>query len=137
MDVEWFSEDEIAAQLSELVQSYRHFHLDGSDLDSQEREDLEDRANLARDTFRAMFRGRLGDEQFLTLSSEPAVIDTLKSWVAESGICSASAREERHTIEECSGLLMRLTSEESSNQQPAKWPFIQKIKLVFSLMVAL
>ena len=128
--MEWFSEDDIAAQLSELLQSYRHFHLHGPDLDRQEREDLEDRANLARDTFRAMFRGRLGDEQFLTLSSESAVMETLKSWVAESRFSSASDREEQHSINECSTHLMRLTSEESSNQQPAKWPFIQKIKLV-------
>jgi len=128
--VEWFSEDDIAAQLSELLQSYRHFHLNGPDLDPREREDLEDRANLARDTFRAMFRGQLGDEQFLTLSSESAVIETLKSWVAESGISSTGDREEQHSINECSTLLMRLTSEEISNQQPAKWPFIRKIKLV-------
>src|SRR4051812_10457742 len=77
-----------------------------------------------------MFRGRLGDEQLLTLSSESAVLETLKSWVAESRITSAGNREERNTINEYSTLLMRLTSEESSNQQPAKWPFIRKIKLV-------
>ncbi|TVY32961.1 hypothetical protein LSUB1_G006630 [Lachnellula subtilissima] len=130
IDVEWFSEDDIAAQLSELLQSYRHFHLHEPDLDPREREDLEDRANLAKDTFRAMFRGRLGDEQFLTLSSESVVMETLKSWVAESRISSASNREEQQSINECSTHLMRLTSEESSNQQPAKWPFIRKIKLV-------
>lgn len=128
--MEWFSEDEIAAQLSELLKSYRHFHLHGSDLDPQERENSEDRSNLARDTFRAMFRGRIEDEQVLTLSSESAVIETLRSWVAESVISWAGGREEKQSIAECSTLLARLTSDEISDQQPAKWPFIRKIKLV-------
>ena len=128
--MEWFSEDEIATQLSELLESYRHFQLHEPDMNPQEREDLEDRANLARDTFQAMFRGRLGDEQFLTLSSKSAVMETFKSWVADSGISSTSGQEEQESIEECSKLLLQLTSEESSNQQPAKWPFIRKIKLV-------
>lgn len=128
--MEWFSEGDIATQLSELLQSYRHFHLHGPDFDPGEREDLEDRANLARDTFRAMFRGLLRDEQFLTLSPESDVMETLNSWVAESGISSANDREEKQSIDECSRLLMQLTSEESSDQQPAKWPFIRKIKWV-------
>jgi hypothetical protein len=127
--------DDIAAQLTELLQSYRRYHLHRADMDPQEREDLEDRANVARDTFRAMFRGRLGDEQFLTLSSEATVMQTLKSWAAEFGNSSAGGREEQHSIEDCSTLLMRLTSEENSTQEPAKWPYIRKIKFVLLVRV--
>ncbi|KAF4626102.1 hypothetical protein G7Y89_g12058 [Cudoniella acicularis] len=129
IDVEWFSLDDIAAQLTELLQSYRHYHLHSAEMERQEREDLEDRANVARDTFRAMFRGRLGNEQFLMQSPEAAVMQTLQSWAAEFGTSSAGGRETQRTIEDCSALLMRLTSEENSTQEPAKWPYIRKIKV--------
>jgi hypothetical protein len=53
--VEWFSIDEIDAQLTELLESYRHYHLHSTDMDQQEGKDFEERADIAQNTFRAMF----------------------------------------------------------------------------------
>jgi hypothetical protein len=58
--------DEIMEQITELLQSYRHYHLHLMDMDRDEKKDFEEKAERAQYTFRAMFRGRLDSEQFLT-----------------------------------------------------------------------
>jgi hypothetical protein len=128
--VEWFSIDEIVAQLTELLESYRHYYLHSADMDQQERKDFEERADIAQNTFRAMFKGRLLDEQFLLHSSKETVIGTLRSWAGELGPASGGDREVQHSLEDCSTRLMMLTSEQNSTQGPAKWPYIRKIKFV-------
>ena len=128
--MEWFSIDEIVAQLTELLESYRHYHLHSTDMDQQEGKDFEERADIAQNTFRAMFKGRLQDERFLLHSSEETVIGTLRSWAGELGPASGGDREVQHSLEDCSTRLMMLTSEQNSTQGPAKWPYIRKIKFV-------
>lgn len=127
IDVEWFGIDEIAAQLTELLQSYRHYHLHSANMDREERKDFGDRANVARDTFRAMFKGRLEDEAFLTQWPEQTVLETLQSWAQQLGPSLTSRREVQDSLRDCSALLMRLTSEQNTAQEPAKWPYIRKI----------
>ena len=130
IDVEWFGIDEIAAQLTELLQSYRHYHLHCAEIDREERKDFEDRANVARDTFRAMFKGRLEDEGFLTQWRQQTVLETLQSWAQQLGPSSTGRREIQDSLGDCSTLLMRLTSEQNTAQEPAKWPYIRKIRFV-------
>ena len=75
--------DELREQLTGMLQSYRHYHLHSDEMeDAAERQDTEDSANLARDTFRAMFRGRLTDEAFLINRPEQDVLETLFQWAA-------------------------------------------------------
>ncbi|KAL6357126.1 hypothetical protein LRP88_10744 [Fusarium phalaenopsidis] len=49
--------EELRDQLTTMLQSYRHYHLHSDEMEDAERREMEDSANLARDTFRAMFRG--------------------------------------------------------------------------------
>ncbi|KAM5344685.1 hypothetical protein ACJ41O_010547 [Fusarium nematophilum] len=63
--VNLFTMDELRDQLARMVETYRHFHLHGDEMEDAERRDMEASANVARDTFRAMFRGHLDDEDFL------------------------------------------------------------------------
>ncbi|KAK5988118.1 hypothetical protein PT974_12258 [Cladobotryum mycophilum] len=131
VEVETFSIEDINTQIKELLRSFRHYHLQQNDLDAGEREDFEQRANVARDTFRAMFGPRLNGDQFLLLESESVVLDSVLSWVREVFPSTVSGRHVNSSLAECSDRLMRLTSEVSGNSQPSVWPFIRKIK-VFS-----
>jgi hypothetical protein len=45
------------------------------DMDRDERQDFEKKANVARDTFRAMFRDRLDSEQFLIDEPQDVVLE--------------------------------------------------------------
>ena len=127
--MEWFSRGETEAQLAELLKAYRSYYLRGADIDERELSDLQDLAELARDTFQAMFRGRLGDEQFLIQWSESRVKRTFRSWVAEADH-SPSGRQTFSSLEDCSAHLMPLTSEQNWTEEPSKWPYIRKVKYV-------
>ena len=123
--------EELTKQITELLQSYRHYHLLGMAIDDDgERGDFEDRAKIAQYTFRAMFRDRLGSEQFLTNEPENSVLGTLQSWVQNICPLAIGGRQVKSTLEDCSALLMGLTSEQTSAQDPALWPYVRKIKFV-------
>jgi hypothetical protein len=120
--------DEIMGQLTELLQSYRCYYLNSMDMDQDDKKSLEERAKIARDTFQAMFRGRLESEQFLIDGQENSVLETLRSWVQEMRPSTMHGREVTFTPEDCSTILAQLTSEQCSDQQPAAWPYLRKIK---------
>jgi hypothetical protein len=123
--------DEIMEQMTELLQSYRHYHFYGADMYGDEKKYSEERAKLAEDTFRSMFRGRLDGEQFLINQPEDFVLGTLRSWTQDMGLSAIGGREVRSTLAECSDLLMRFAFEKASSQEPAIWPYVRKIKFVF------
>lgn len=133
--MEWFSIDQTNAQLTELLQAYRGYHSLGTGIDENELNDLKDRSKVAQDTFQAMFRGRLGDEGFLTQWSEADVLRTLRSWVTRAGH-SSFGRQSYNSLEDCSTQLMHLTSEQIGNAEPAKWPYIRKVKFVLPALIS-
>ena len=101
--------------------------------ESEEKKNSEEEAKKALDTFRAMFRGRLDIEHLLVNGSENSVLKTLLSLAEEIRTKVTNGREVTSSLEDCSGLLMRLTSEhleQTSAEAPADWPYISKIKLV-------
>lgn len=121
---------ELVDQTQNLLQGYRHFHLHEAEITDDERADKEALAKQAADTFYAMFRGRIGDdEEFLLSSSERDVMQTLTSWL-EDARPRSDGRTEGLTLPECSEALANLSSETPSNRGPAVWPFIRKIKYV-------
>ncbi len=127
--MEWFGIDEMIAQLTELLQSYRHYHLRRRDIDQQELISFKNQADVAQWKFQAMFKGRFNDEIF-TQMPEEVVLRNLRSWVVEFLQSSMGGQEVYRTLEDCSALLMKLTSEQDSTQEPAKWPYIRKVKFV-------
>ncbi|KAK2045699.1 hypothetical protein LZ31DRAFT_540968 [Colletotrichum somersetense] len=137
VEVELFDRDALTNQVDELLMSYRHFHLhakkkteeDGVEETEEDRvEEAEEQAKVALDTFRAMFRGRLGDGAFLAGDLDKDVRSTLRSWLDET----YPQDEGKYTMgeaEACSRLLMRLTSETAGAHEPAVWPYIKTIKV--------
>lgn len=131
IEVEKFNTGELHEQLAELLGCYKNFHLHGESLDEEARKDLEARANIALDTFQAMFRGNIQDEDWLIEESQDAILEQFHEWMASatsSGLQSPS-RQVATSLEECSSLLMQLTSEVPDARVPATWPYIRKIKV--------
>lgn len=119
-------------QITELLHGYRHYHLHRTVMDHDEKKYFKEKAEIAGDTFRVMFRNRLDHEQFLFDEPEDFVLGTLNSWVKEM-YPSAIGGREGLTLADCSALLMRLTSEQpeqTSAQESAIWPYVRKIKFV-------
>ncbi|KAH8883504.1 hypothetical protein GQ53DRAFT_699385 [Thozetella sp. PMI_491] len=130
LEVEWFSEEEIDAQILELLSAYRFFHL--ANLSNEEKEEAEEKATVAYDTFQAMFRHRLRDEggkDFLLDNDETRILDVLAGWAAERNVAQETVTERIVSPQQCSTRLMALTSELISSEEPADWPFISKIRV--------
>jgi hypothetical protein len=104
---------------------------------AEDRENLKQKADLAKSTFRASFRERLDNTPaVLDAVVFDEAIDTMMTWVSqilpqlgtgESGILS---RESFDDINQCSIRLKRLTSETEERDQACLWPFIRKLKFV-------
>ncbi|KAJ0135579.1 hypothetical protein HZ326_21403 [Fusarium oxysporum f. sp. albedinis] len=70
LDTKGLARTELQDQLGRLLQVYRTFELHLDEItDAAERQDMEANAKVAKDTFQAMFRGRLTDEAFLIRES--------------------------------------------------------------------
>ncbi len=129
IDVELFGIDELMEQATDLLQSYRRFHLNAERMaDEDGRNHFEDRAKVAEDTFKAMFRGRLDDEEFLQTEPEDAVLATLRSWIQVLRPSQINGRLPAASLADCSSRLIQLTSEVAGAQEAAVWPYIKGIK---------
>lgn len=95
----------------------------------EERRHWKERADLARDTFQAMFRGRFNVSFLQGGQSEDEMLDTLLGWGADLKPDDLDEPLVCHTLSECSASLMALTSEVDSTK-PATWPYIRKIRCV-------
>lgn len=134
IEVNLFTMDELRDQLTAMLQSYRHYHLHSDEMvDAAERLDKEDSANLARDTFRSMFRGQLTDEGFLINRPEQDVLETLFQWAARARPSVFITKQSGLSQDACSKALMELASEPPSRNQPAQWPYIRSTKFVIHL----
>ncbi|KEF63679.1 uncharacterized protein A1O9_01657 [Exophiala aquamarina CBS 119918] len=143
--MEYFTLDQLRGQFTELLQSYRQYHLRSLHDDGMledERRDLEDKAKVAQDTFHAAFRNHLAqNEQFLLDNSEATVLQTMLTWARNSGLPlteSDSADLQREIFSDassCSDRLTELTSEPNSLDEFSVWPFIQKIKVYLNAYI--
>lgn len=122
IDVEMFSEDALYEQLGELLGSYRAFK---SSVGGESRE----KADIAMDTFKCMFRGKLQDEAWILNESEDVVLDQFKVWAKQARRLGPPTRQTVQTLEECSSLLIPLSSEPNDPLQSSVWPYIRKIKV--------
>lgn len=122
IEVEMFFEQELQEQLAELLVAYRAFQ---SGYDTE----FKDKAQLAIDTFRSMFRGKLQDEHFILEAPESAVLETFNTWVKEALRAGPPSRQKLRTLEECSSVLLPLSSEPHNPKEFSVWPYIRKIKV--------
>ena len=134
IEVDYFSREDKMEQLSELLGAYRSFHS-GSRAPSAEDRSLvpEEKADLALHTFKSMFRDRLadaGDFDFILRDDLNSVLARFEEWIEQRHQLQGTVEETFSDIEECSRRLQKLTCESESNtsQEPADWPWIEKIR---------
>lgn len=129
VEVDALTADELDSQSAALLRDYRLFHMQGMEIkDEEERQELEDRAKVALDTFHVMFDGRLADPGFLLQDSEDEVLRELMKWGRELRPSEIEGKQVLQSLGECSSLLMQLTAEQVPGQDRRVWPFIRKIR---------
>ncbi|KAJ3573527.1 hypothetical protein NPX13_g4668 [Xylaria arbuscula] len=128
--VETFSEGELMPQLEGLLQDYRHYHLNRDSFDPQELLDKVKRADIARDTFKAMFPRKFVNQVTFIGDTEPGSLSTLRSWLRSFDRTRIRETLPGLSLEECSSLLMQLSSDVQTSEAPL-WPWIKKI-MVYS-----
>ncbi|KAG9254532.1 uncharacterized protein F5Z01DRAFT_622392 [Emericellopsis atlantica] len=126
-----FTVEELRDQLRSMLRCYRCFHLHGHAMKGEEKRDLELGAKLAIDTFRAMFHGRLRNEDFLVTFTEDTGLEVLSSWAEEFRPSERLMQHSELSLQDCSNMLARLSSQVGATAQPAAWPYIKNIN-VFS-----
>ncbi|KAF2462919.1 uncharacterized protein BDR25DRAFT_298822 [Lindgomyces ingoldianus] len=138
--VDYFPLDELKKQFEELLRAYRDYqslprNSSGGNEDDENDNDrrLQNKADLARETFRASFRDRL--EQMPTvLSSMPFenAVGMMVEWASQL-LPQQGGQESFSTVEGCSARLRELTSESDDSLSNAEsrtcWPFIQKLRV--------
>jgi hypothetical protein len=135
--VEYFTWDQLRAQMAELLQSYRQYHLN-----QDSTSDEHDFHIKARDTFKAMFPELLANDDdaaaasFLVHRSEEDALETLMGLVAQAGYISRDGQKAPDmmvvpTLNECAQLLKWRTSADRGGDRRvlAPWPFIRCIKV--------
>lgn len=127
IEVELFTEDDLRDQFTEMVHDYRHHLLHSDEMDTRdERVHWEDRANLARDTFQTMFRGRFTVAFLESVEPEERMVQALLAWARELRPSNLQQSRISDTSAACSTALMSLTSD-TNQSRPAAWPYIRKI----------
>ncbi|CEJ81031.1 hypothetical protein VHEMI01183 [[Torrubiella] hemipterigena] len=117
-------------QLSDLLQSYRQFQSRSYDESSEAaRQDCENRAKMAADTFQAMFGERLENDAFLVEHTPEDILQTFQTWINEIRPVRLLNRMEIGTLEECSNALVHLASDKTAGKEPPVWPYLRKIKV--------
>jgi hypothetical protein len=131
IQVDMFSDNELFDQVRSLVKAYRSFHHPDGDFESEDqRQVAQNMAQVAADTFTAMFRGHLDDFDVLIGEPEPIVMSKLLSLIGECRPNNLERRRTLSTFDSCRNLLGRLTSESPTTEGPAAWPYIHKVRYV-------
>ncbi|KAH6642927.1 hypothetical protein C7974DRAFT_301862 [Boeremia exigua] len=139
--VDYFTLDELRRQFEELLRAYRDYEelpetakSKGGNKEAQSvNKVLEKKANLATQTFSAIFKAKLGNEPTVlsTMVFERA-INLMVGW-AEDLLPRTNDQESFNTDEQCSSRLRELTSESDARATNGatqnQWPLIRKLRV--------
>lgn len=130
IEVDLFEEDELLDQMMEMRNIYRKSKISMSSIaDQQARDDLEKAATLAQHTFDSMFHGPCRPSEKLLVHGDAAdVSQRFRSLIVDGRDAIHTRSNTGLTMEDCAERLIHLSSEMNSANQPAKWPYIEKIR---------
>jgi hypothetical protein len=128
IEVEYFSRQELERQLSAHLESYRYYHLNRGELEKDVLDVCKQNAELAKDTFKAMFplQFEKGLDLLLTMAEEDALV-RLMAWVDISPH-STSDQETFENAASCAKRLREITTNSKAVGQAQLWPFIHKVR---------
>lgn len=131
VEVVLFTEADLTEQLHKMVKAYRHNFFYAAQMEPEDRKHSADQARLACDTLQAMFADRF-TTAFLQHNRTLTVVETLMNWAMDLRPAHYMHRNDVvQSLEDCSNLLMQLTSDRGAAQGgPAAWPYIKKIRCV-------
>ncbi|KAJ3496224.1 hypothetical protein NLG97_g2818 [Lecanicillium saksenae] len=133
IEVDLFDVKELVDQLFQLLQFYRHFHLNQSEIDDNaERSYNEKRAQLAADTFNSMFGNRTPAQQFLLEQPESLIKREFMSLIQELRPHSSNMSKFDLPQEACADELRLLSTATSDSNARCAWPYIRRIKVYSS-----
>lgn len=140
VQVDYFSSDELKIQFEELLRAYRDYdELPGnsrarntSDEEPNANKALEKKAELAAQTFRAIFTETQATSRVLHTMDFSTAIGSMVNWASQ--LLPVSGEEESYqTVGECASRLRELTSELSESPvrggSPRRWPLIRKLRV--------
>jgi hypothetical protein len=129
IEVEYFSRQELERQLSAHLESYRYYHLNRGELEKDVLDVCKQNAELAKDTFKAMFplQFEKGLDLLLTMAEEDALV-RLMAWVDISPH-STSDQETFENAASCAKRLREITTNSKAVGQAQLWPFIHKVRV--------
>lgn len=133
--IDAFSGEELETQIKDLVHKYRSYHRHRSTLEGPERQVCEEEADVAQDTLMTMFRTKLSNLDWI--KNEPDVERVNNQLVGWATSYLGSQDLETQVLDSpktCSARLQHLTSDMSSGNAPALWPFIRGVKYVVLIL---
>lgn len=148
IQVQYFDRDELEHQFKDLLSAYRNIKDPHDNLEpgQQNEQDLQEnkeallhKANLARQTFEAVFTRHLKeDPEALSREEFNTTIEKMMLWVRE--LLPESEDEETFaTVQECADRLVILTSGAgnsfSSSQTGMRWPLIKSMKVYLRAVI--
>jgi hypothetical protein len=137
--------DELRRQFEELLRAYRDHKLN-PETSTRSNEDersieksLERKANLAAQTFQAVFKKRLEDHPSVLSSMDfDSAIGLMIEWASQL-LAWPQDQESFSTIEQCSSRLRELTSElrddSSGSAFQHQWPLIRKLRVYLNAYI--
>jgi hypothetical protein len=130
LEIEWFTEAEIEAQLSTLLVSYRAFYLHHEDSTDVTTYGEADSARIARQTLKAIFEDQLGaaeDEGLLLGEEEEDVMNLFMTYIKEMEIPTTAQTEIFPSVQSCLDRVAQLGTIPNSSRMDASWKFVRKI----------
>ncbi|KAK0631684.1 hypothetical protein B0T14DRAFT_559444 [Immersiella caudata] len=132
LEIEWFTEAEIEAQMSTLLVSYRAFYLEREDPRDVTMYGDADSARIARQTLKAIFEDQLGaaeDEEFLLREEEEDVMNLFMTYIKEMEIPTTAQTETFPDVQSCLARVAQLGTIQGSSGMDTGWKFVRKITL--------
>ncbi|KAK4444292.1 hypothetical protein QBC34DRAFT_186214 [Podospora aff. communis PSN243] len=130
LEIEWFTEAEIEAQLSTLLVSYRAFYLEREDSTDVTTYVDADSARIARQTLKAIFEDQLcaaEDEGLLLGEEEEDVMNLFMTYIKEMEIPTTAKTETFPSVQSCLDRVAQLGTIRGSSRMDGSWKFIRKI----------
>ncbi|KAF2240355.1 hypothetical protein BU26DRAFT_442855 [Trematosphaeria pertusa] len=139
IQAEYFTIEELKRQYEDLLRAYQENKSPPAHTKQEDLEELERRARLAEETFKASFGVKLQQNPSLLRSSIEYAVTTMLQWASSSlprdrNVHTNETRETHNDITACSARIRELTSEADDSEmrianQTSPWPFVRKLKV--------
>ncbi|KAJ6789790.1 hypothetical protein PWT90_02340 [Aphanocladium album] len=138
IEVQLYDKDELLQQQMQYLGFYREFYS-AEKLSAKDQEEMGKSAQLAEDTFKALFQSRLPSRHILLHEPTSDVERIFKNLIEELRPSEAETTMKGLTKQECGARLLELSptvaSTAAAATQAVAWPYIEKIKVYLNAQI--